>query len=593
MNKVINLLKIAWKSNRKLFLIRIGQNLFEALIPMADIVGIGVIIDTLTGGRNQDRVFWAILYYVLAHSGVSLARDLLTWRKDVEERKATNTVQYRYARESLEVDYPCIQTGSFLDLKRKSMKIMPAFYIRVFGESVSCLVKIAGVVSVAFVIHPLLLLCMILLSLPAVWMSFRRKKAEYRYRQEITPGERRSGYLYQVMTEYAYAKDLRIYNGKELVIEKYRKNAEDQIRKQRQLGRKNAGGQNVSCLCSVLQLMCLLLFFSHMVLQKEITIAEYTVMLSSSTLFTAVLTGFFENLAEIKEMCRYSELIKEYETFIAENSKVYRSENGLQGDAGTQTGLSVDFEHVSFQYPGRAEKALSDVSFHIAAGERVSFVGQNGAGKTTVVNLLLRLYEPTEGVIRVNGTDIRKWSGSEYYKYIGVVLQDFFLYAYSVRENLCFGKDREDAGLLEALEQAGLGERIRGLTRGLDTSLYRILDPEGTELSGGEGQKLAMARAIAKEKKALILDEPSGSLDPLAEYELFAGMRRIVGNHTGILISHRLSSTKYSDRLLVFARGRLVQSGSHRELMRTEGIYRELYRKQAKYYTGEDGLYEE
>lgn len=590
MERVARLLKKAWKSNRRLFLIRIEQNLFEALIPMADIMGIGIVIDGLTGGRGRERVFAAILYYVLAHSGILLARDLFTWLKDVEERRATNAVQYRYARESLEVDYPYIQTGRFLDLKKKSMKIMPPFYIRAFGESVSYLVKLGGIVSIFTVIHPLLILCVVLLAVPSVLMSFRQKKAEYQYRKEVTRQERQGNYLYRVMTDYTYAKDIRIYEGEELVSGKYIKNAEEQMGKQRRLGRKNAGRQSVSSLCGVMQLLCMLIVFSYMVYRKEISIAEYTVLLSSATLFTSIIAGFFENLAEIKEMCAYTSLIDEYGGFITDNSKVYRSQNAMEGSGGT--GVSIDFERVTFRYPGREKEALKDVSFHISAGEKVSFVGLNGAGKTTIVNLILRLYEPTAGTIRINGRDIRNLAAKDYYGQIGAVLQDFFVFAYSVKENLCFGRETEEAGLTEALEQAGLRERVAALPKGLETSLYRVLDPGGMELSGGEGQKLAMARALVKEIGLLILDEPTSSLDPLAEYELFSRMRRISGSHTAIVISHRLSSTKYSDRILVFADGRLVQSGSHQELMKAEGMYGELYRNQAKYYMGEGGLYE-
>ena len=593
MKKLARLMKTAWESDRRLFLVRIGQNLFEALLPMVNIVGIGVIIDALTRGRGREEVFAVIVYYVSVNSVIALTRDMLNWLKDVEERKATNAVQYRYAKESLEVDYAYIQTGRFLDLKKKSMKIMPPFYIRVFGESVSYLVRFAGILWIFTAVHPLLLLCVLLLAAPPIGMSFRRKKAEYQYMREMTSQERQCSYLYRVMTDYAYAKDIRIYGGEGLIAGKYIESAEKQLGRQRQLGRKNAGGRSVSDLCTVLQLLCMLAAFSYMVYRKEISIAEYTVLLSSATLFTSVLGGFFENLAEIREMCAYTGLMDEYDTFISDNSRVYRSRNTGGKSRETSNCPSIDFEHVSFRYPGREQEALRDVSFHISPGERVSLVGPNGAGKTTVVNLLLRLYEPTEGVIRVNGRDIRDLAAEEYYGQIGAVLQDFFIFAYSVRENLCFDREKEERELLRALERAGLAKRVAGLPGGMETSLYKTLDPEGVELSGGEGQKLAAARALLKQGGLLILDEPTSSLDPLAEYELFSEMGRTGEKRTSLMISHRLSSTRYSDRLLVFAEGRLVQSGSHEELMREEGLYGELYRNQAKYYTGEGGLYEQ
>lgn len=183
-----------------------GQSVFEALIPMVDIVGIGAVIDALMTEQDRKRVSASILFYVLVHTGISLARELLAWLRNMEARKSTNAVQYRYARQSLEVDFPYIQTGDFLSLKRRSMHVMPALYISTLGNLVSCLVKFLGIFSVFAAINPLLILCILLLSVPGAWMSFRQKKAERQYRQDVAKEEQKSDYLYKVMTEYAYAK---------------------------------------------------------------------------------------------------------------------------------------------------------------------------------------------------------------------------------------------------------------------------------------------------------------------------------------------------------------------------------------------------
>lgn len=594
--KVMQLLRTAWQSNRRLVLIVNLQGLFEALISMADIVGIGVIVNALITGQSRESVFTVIIGYVLIHSGISLIRVLFTWLKDVEERKSTNVVQYRYARQSLEMDFPYIQTGEFLKLKRNSMKIMPAFYIRIFGDFAAYIMKFLGILGIFTMISPWLIVGIILLSIPSVLASFRQKKAEYQYKQDITGQERRSDYLYKLMTEYAYAKDIRIYGGEELISGKYIDNAKEQMKKKGKLSRDNAKTRSMAYLFYVLQLLCMLITFSYMVYRKDISIAEYTVLLSSTMLFASIITGFFDNIAEIKEMCAYTNLMDEYDRFISENSKVYYSKNTspkVNWESWAGKPFSIDFEHVSFRYPGREQNVLEDVSFHIKQGERVSFAGLNGAGKTTVIKLLMRLYEPSQGVIRVNGVDIRNLDSREYYEGIGIVLQDFYIFAYSVRENLCFDKDVEMSEIEKAVSQAGMEERIAKLPKGIETSLYKKLDAEGVELSGGEGQKLAMARALCKNTGLLIMDEPTSALDPLAEHKLFSDMRRISGDNTTIMISHRLSSAKYSDRILVFEKGHLVQNGSHRELMEETGLYRELYLVQAKYYKGDGGLYEE
>ena len=590
-NKVMYLLKTAWKSNKKLFLIIIGHNLFEAVISMVDILGIGIIVNALITGKSERDVFRIIVLYILVNIGISFVKEFLLWSKDIEQRKSTNDVQYMYARQSLAVDFKYIQTGEFLNLKRSSMNIMPAFYITDFGKFVSYTARFIGILSIFTVINPLLVLCIILLSIPSVLMSFYQKKAEYSYKKDITEFGRKSDYLYKTMTEYNYAKDIRIYGGAQIICEKYIHNSKEQIQEQNKLGLKTVNIQNIGYLFHAIQLLCMLISFSYMVYRNEISIAEYTILLSSTILFTSIITGFFENIADIKAMCGYMKIIEEYDTLISNNSKVYHNTNPIK--PCNLESISIDFEHVSFRYPNTEHVILDDVSFHISKGEKVSFVGLNGAGKTTVIKLLLRLYEPTSGRIMVNGIDIQNIDSKDYYEHIGIVLQDFFIFAYSVIENLCFDREAKIPEIETVIEQAGLKERIAELPKGLYTSMYKNLDAEGIELSEGEGQKLAMARALYKNTGLLILDEPTSSLDPLAEYELFSKMRQISDNNTAIMVSHRLSSTKYSDRIFVFEAGKLVQSGSHTELVNTGGVYRELFMTQAKYYTGEGELYAE
>lgn len=590
MNKVAYLLKKAWENNKKLFLIVIGHNVFEAIISLINILGIGAVVNALIMGKNHKEVIIVIALYIVINLSISIIREIFVWIKDIEQRKATNNLQYQYAWQALIVDFKSIQTKEFLNLKRNSMRVMPAFYVGNFGKFVSYIAKFIGVLSIFTIVNPVLIIILILMSIPPIMMSFSQKKAEYECKKDITPYENKGDYLYKTMTEYNYAKDIRIYGGQELIAAKYIENSEEQLKRQRKLGLMNLNKQNIAYIFSSLQLLVMLVFFSYMVYVKDISISQYTVLLSSTTLFTSILVGFFENIAEIKAMCGYVDIIKEYGSFIENNSKVYNNKEIKEGDFNL---ISIEFEHVYFKYPNVEKMILEDVSFRIAAGEKVSFVGINGAGKTTIIKLLLRLYEPTSGKIKINGIDIQNIDSKKYYNHIGIVLQDFFIFAYSVVENLCFDKEEETSKVENVIRQVGLEEKIAKLPKGIHTFMYKNLDKEGIELSGGEGQKLAMARAVYKETGLLILDEPTSSLDPLAEYELFSKMRQMSKNNTVITVSHRLSSTKYSDRILVFDSGRLIQEGSHVKLMNEEGIYRELFTTQAKYYMGEGELYAE
>ena len=246
--------------------------------------------------------------------------------------------------------------------------------------------------------------------------------------------------------------------------------------------------------------------------------------------------------------------------------------------------FSVSFEHVYFRYPGREDWALEDVTVQVEIGERMALVGRNGSGKTTFIKLLCGLYEVTSGVIRVNGIDIRKYDPKEYMALFGVVFQDFCLPDFRLGEIVSCEEGWEEERLRDAVSRVGLTERMESLQRGADTPIGKGFYGEGENLSGGERQKLAMARAVYRNAAFVILDEPTAALDPEAECQVFAGFDRMVGQKTALYISHRLASCRFCEDILVFDRGRLVQRGSHEQLSGKSGLYREMWTAQARYY---------
>ena len=245
----------------------------------------------------------------------------------------------------------------------------------------------------------------------------------------------------------------------------------------------------------------------------------------------------------------------------------------------------IEFCNVSFQYPGSDAYALRNVSIKFRIGERLAVVGQNGSGKTTFIKLLCRLYDPTEGKILLNGIDIRKYDYDEYMSVFAVVFQDFKLFSYPLGENVA-AKINYDPALAErCLIDSGFGERLQEMPNGLNTYLYKDFCKQGIEISGGEAQKIALARALYKNAPFIILDEPTAALDPMAEAEVYSSFDKIVGNKTAIYISHRLSSCRFCDHIAVFDNGQIVQRGSHEELVADiSGKYHALWHAQAQYY---------
>ncbi|MBS7034897.1 MAG: ABC transporter ATP-binding protein [Clostridium sp.] len=252
---------------------------------------------------------------------------------------------------------------------------------------------------------------------------------------------------------------------------------------------------------------------------------------------------------------------------------------------GSDNEYEIEFRDVSFQYPGSDTCALRHINLKFRVGERLAVVGMNGSGKTTFIKLLCHLYDPTEGEILLNGIDIRKYDYEEYMKIFSVVFQDFKLFSFSLGQNVAADMDYDTKRVEACLDAAGFDNRRTSMPDGLKTCLYKDFEENGVEISGGEAQKIALARALYKDAPFIVLDEPTAALDPIAESEIYSKFNDIVGNRTAIYISHRLSSCRFCDEIAVFDNGQIVQLGSHEELAAdTGGKYHELWNAQAQYY---------
>lgn len=252
---------------------------------------------------------------------------------------------------------------------------------------------------------------------------------------------------------------------------------------------------------------------------------------------------------------------------------------------GGDTDYEIEFCNVSFRYPGAEDYALRNLSLKFKIGERLAVVGKNGSGKTTFIKLLCRLYDPTEGEIRLNGVDIKKYNYDEYLSIFSVVFQDFKLFSFSLGQNVAAAMEYDREKAEQCLKKAGLSERLKTMANGVDTLLYKDFGTEGVEISGGEAQKVALARALYKDAPFIVLDEPTAALDPVAEAEIYTRFNELVGEKTAIYISHRLSSCKFCDEIAVFDNGAVIQRGCHEDLLKEkDGLYYELWTAQAQYY---------
>ncbi|MCD7826672.1 MAG: ABC transporter ATP-binding protein/permease [Clostridiaceae bacterium] len=292
---------------------------------------------------------------------------------------------------------------------------------------------------------------------------------------------------------------------------------------------------------------------------------------------------FSEWVFTFTELATNTKYLKAFFDFLDIPNRKY--EGTLHTEKRDDDRFEVEFRHVSFHYPGSSQDVLKDFSIRFRIGERLAVVGENGSGKTTFIKLLCRLYDPTEGEILLNGIDIRKYDYQEYLQLFGVVFQDFKLLSMPLGQNIAASEHFSAARVYSALARMGMSDYAARLEQGLDTILYKDFDSAGIEVSGGEAQKFAMARALYRDAPFLILDEPTAALDPVAEYEVYSKFDALVGSKTAVYISHRLSSCRFCNDILVISDGRAVQRGSHEELLADEaGLYYRLWSAQAQYY---------
>ncbi len=246
--------------------------------------------------------------------------------------------------------------------------------------------------------------------------------------------------------------------------------------------------------------------------------------------------------------------------------------------------FAIEFKDVSFRYDPTQEYVLNHISVKIKKGDCTAIVGLNGSGKTTFIKLLCRLYDPTEGEILLNGVNIKKYRYEDYMKILSVVFQDFQLFSFGLGENIAGSQLFDEDRVKSCIQEAGLEERYSKMSKGMNTSLYRNLDEEGVEVSGGEAQKIAIARALYKQASLMILDEPTAALDPVAEYDIYTRLNEITKGRTTIFISHRLYSCKFCERIIVFQDGKIVEEGVHKELLERKGLYQDMWNTQVQYY---------
>lgn len=577
------LFSICYKFSKKFLIYQFLSGIIIAIVPIVTIIMPKFIIDELLGLGRIHIIISLILILVSVNFLGNIIADYFKTQAFINKNIAFKKMQLLLTENLFEADYESIESASFLDLKEKAYKFLYgngkgfASIFEDFSNSLTSLLQFLGIITIISTLNIWITILLILLVVISGYVDAKYSKKIYDIDMQKAPVERRIMYYMSLTDDFVYGKDIRIYNMKKWIINKY-----SNVLDQAHVFYKKSFNKLFSNNClkqffAFIEQSSMYLYLSYSVLNKSIGLGDFTMYVSAINSFATSMKVLMNNIVTIRQ---YENYYNELEKFLNMPKKLRIGANKLK----KENNYSITFENVYFKYKGQSTYALENISFIISAGEKISIVGENGAGKTTLIKLLLKLYEPTKGNIYINNTNIRNIQYEEYMTIFSVVFQDFKLFADTIKENILLGKNMDLPQINEAIQKSGLSDKISKLPNGLETNLFKIFDDEGVELSGGQAQKLSIARGILKNAPIFILDEPNSALDPRAEYELFNNFNDISEEKTVLYISHRLSSCKFCDKILVLQQGQILEYGHHSELIKENNLYSDLFNMQAQNY---------
>ncbi len=549
---------------------------------LISVVGLKYIIDVVEEGTDLNRIFYAVVLIALILVGSKVFAWIFQeffWNMAKEKvYYGLNKILYEKAKQiDLEAyDDPEYYNSFILTIESSSDNITNLLgLVRNYVGNLISFVTIAGVL---LTIDPVCLI--IILTFIGVFLPLSRKRGSLQMarRRDNTEFHRRSDYFQRIFYLQDYAKEVRMNNIHPLLMARYNDAADDVIANQKRYHKKisavgflqDAGIQDLGFM------FALPMYLGYCVLVKE-TLGAGDFVAAFNGAYSIAASINFLTVWAVAIFSERGKMIEKYREFLKMDFKI------KDGDkkAVCSEPKEIKIENMSFTYPGNDKPTLKNINLTIKPYEKIALVGYNGAGKTTLTNLLLRLYDVTEGSINIDGEDIRDVTVESHRDRFSAVFQDFQLFACSAGENVALSDTFDEKRVKEALGNSGFNKELK---KGVFTELLREFDDEGRMLSGGESQKVAIARAFYKNCPYIILDEPSANLDPIAEYNLNQAMIEAADNKTVIFISHRLSTTVNADRIYVMENGEIIESGSHEELMKLGGTYAYMFNLQAEKY---------
>ncbi|MDR2572249.1 MAG: ABC transporter ATP-binding protein/permease [Oscillospiraceae bacterium] len=586
-NALAYCIRLTWNTSPLYAIVRAFAYLANALLPFVSIYASKYLLDTLSEAVNRD--FNKAVTLLLIISATQIIRLLLNrlnqYIQNIQSELISNKIRLTLMKKTMSMDMEYFDSPDYMDMLQAvtidSIALQNIVWNMFTGAS--GLVSLLSAWIMISTQNWLYAFIVTIAAIPAAIMSQRYTNALYGWRISHTGEDRKMGYIQSLTNQRVFAGEIRLFNLKDYFINRYQNIWIHFISGRKKLMKKQLMSTMVTSLLPEICVFVILIQVVRGIFEGTNTVGDYTLYLGLLGTLTGSIMTAIDAIAAIYEDKLKVDTVSRFES--RQNTVKDIGERDLSGD------MEIEFIDVGFWYPNCEHYVLKNLSFRISSNEKICFIGVNGAGKSTIIKLLLRFYDVTEGQILINGHDIREYSLRSLRRCFSIFFQQYDKYAFSIRDNITISdiekEDASDDHVKHALKQAGAVDLLNRAKSGLDTYLTRIFDNDGMETSGGESQKIALARAIYRDCSAIIFDEPSSSLDPISESELFEHMQSLFKDKTAIFTSHRMFIVHMADRIFYLENGKITEQGSHKELMEFAGQYAKLYILQADKYRRE------
>lgn len=557
--------------------------LINSAVTMIDVFVPMIFINQITNPRPIGDFIKIVSILVLGKILLDVIKRVAGREEFVRRQGINDYLTFELAKKAMDLTYENIENPHTLDLKEKANAAIRMGSIHnllwCLREIITSLSTMLATALIIINFSPYLVAFSIGISLLIIITSIKESAFTRKFDLEIVDVNRRFSYYFSLMGGPSYQKEIRVYELGDLINAKVKNYLDKMLN---QFNKRYAYEANMSAIKIFLETILRFISYSYVAMRTlsasygpQITFGEFSLVISANENFMKAFQAMFTETGDF--ILSLANLIPLYDFIKLDSDK----EKNLK-DAGAFE--SLEFKNVSFAYPASDRLILEDVSFKIKKGEKISIVGVNNAGKTTLVKLIARFFDIKDGEILYNGTNIKEINKKSLYKKISAVLQDFSIMPFTIKENILANKAYDKEKIDKILKEISLDEKVADLAYGLDTYMNKDIYENATDLSLGQKQKLAIARCLYQNPDLIILDEPTASLDPLAEAKIYEQFNQMTSGKTSIFISHRMSSTRFTDKVLVLDEGKIKAFDSHENLMKTDNIYSRLYKSQAKYY---------